>query len=211
MALDAIADVYPDSVYHVKIAVADVSDGIFDSGVFLGIESMCADSTLAPLTYFYYLLNPKTEQINSVTVFNTTRYARSFHWDFGDGYTTNQRNPPPHTYQSAGTYTITLTANNYCCSDSYSETVTIDAPNSISELAENGFTVYPNPVGDDLYVRAENGEVAVVNLFDITGKLVESFSFTSELTINTSAYAAGVYFINIETGNQSITDKLLKK
>ncbi len=31
-------------------------------------------------------------------------------WDFGDGTTSTQKNPPPHTYNTEGEYTLTLTA-----------------------------------------------------------------------------------------------------
>lgn len=32
-----------------------------------------------------------------------------WHWDFGDGNTSNLQNPPPHTYASSNTYTVSLT------------------------------------------------------------------------------------------------------
>ena len=34
--------------YHVKIVIADVVDAVFDSGIFLGIESLCGDGLLEP-------------------------------------------------------------------------------------------------------------------------------------------------------------------
>ena len=40
----------------------------------------------------------------------------SWSWDFGDGNTSTQQNPT-HTYQNAGTYTVTLTATNQYGSD----------------------------------------------------------------------------------------------
>lgn len=45
-----------------------------------------------------------------VNVNNTTQGGLSFFWDFGDGYTTTQINPPPHIYSAPGNYTITLIA-----------------------------------------------------------------------------------------------------
>ncbi|MBR4230249.1 MAG: gliding motility-associated C-terminal domain-containing protein [Bacteroidales bacterium] len=42
--------------------------------------------------------------------FNNTGRGSSFHWDFGDGTTSTQRNPI-HTYTAGGVYTITLIAS----------------------------------------------------------------------------------------------------
>ena len=38
---------------------------------------------------------------------NTSRYGVTYLWDFGDGYTSNQRDPR-HTYSDPGTYDVTL-------------------------------------------------------------------------------------------------------
>jgi gliding motility-associated-like protein len=43
------------------------------------------------------------------TLPNLSVLANTFHWDFGDGDTSNQA-MPTHTWQSAGTYNVTLTA-----------------------------------------------------------------------------------------------------
>ena len=43
---------------------------------------------------------------------NTSINAVSYLWDFGDGTTDTQIDPPPHTYSVAGAYVITLTALN---------------------------------------------------------------------------------------------------
>ncbi len=42
---------------------------------------------------------------------NTSKYADSYSWDFGDGATSAEQNPS-HTYAAAGIYTVKLTATN---------------------------------------------------------------------------------------------------
>ncbi|MGN6352188.1 MAG: PKD domain-containing protein, partial [Parafilimonas sp.] len=50
----------------------------------------------------------------------------SFLWDFGDGTTSTERDPPCHKYKTTGTYTVTLSASNANCgSDVITKTITI--------------------------------------------------------------------------------------
>lgn len=46
----------------------------------------------------------------------STNSPTSWSWDFGDGGTSTEQNPT-HTYDTAGTYTVSLTASNACGSD----------------------------------------------------------------------------------------------
>ncbi|MCS7037880.1 MAG: PKD domain-containing protein [Saprospiraceae bacterium] len=55
---------------------------------------------------------------------NTSQNATSFHWNFGDGNTSNQANPT-HTYAQPGAYTVTLRAENACGSVEFSIRVEI--------------------------------------------------------------------------------------
>jgi gliding motility-associated-like protein len=62
----------------------------------------------------------------TVTLTNTsTSGPWDFLWDFGDGTTSTDRDVPPHTYATFGTYTIKLTVRDNDCIDEHIETVTI--------------------------------------------------------------------------------------
>ena len=59
---------------------------------------------------------------------NSCLTTTTFLWDFGDGTTSTAASPPCHTYPSAGTYTVTLTASNPACgSDIKTKQVTVRA------------------------------------------------------------------------------------
>jgi len=60
----------------------------------------------------------------TVTLVNTSVYAESYLWDFGDGTTSTETNPT-HTYTSDSLYIITLTASNLISSSEYSNIVPI--------------------------------------------------------------------------------------
>lgn len=60
----------------------------------------------------------------SVSFTNSSRYATSYSWDFGDGSTSTQESPS-HTYASAGIYTVILTATNSVGSSSTQQELTV--------------------------------------------------------------------------------------
>ena len=93
--------------YHIKFVIADASDGVFDSGLLITSDLYQVDGIAAPTTSFkQYTCD------NTVTVENTSKYADTYVWDFGDGTKYDQKEPPPHTYSVPGNYKITLKASN---------------------------------------------------------------------------------------------------
>ena len=67
--------------------------------------------------------------LGNATVFtNTTGDGNEFTWNFGDGTTVvNNDGTVEHTYAAAGTYTVTLTVDNYGLENIYTEQIMINA------------------------------------------------------------------------------------
>jgi len=203
--LEAWALVVPDSIYHVKIAVADAGDGILDSGVFLSIESLCGSKDLPVTASGGAVING-----NVVNFQNSSRYASQFHWDFGDGTTSTARFPS-HTYANlAGqSYTVTLTASNFCCSDTYVMTVgnaSSTAP-SFTEVCH----LYPNPANGKLIIELKNQANAKVSIEDMTGKVLVSETIQHEKAIDLSNYGAGIYLLRLESERNSYVTKVINQ
>ncbi len=81
---------------------------------------------------------------------NKSVAADSYVWDFGDEATSTEKNPS-HTYATAGSYKVTLTASNGKESDLYSQDITV-------EVGEGGslINVGDNTISDWDAVPAEN-------------------------------------------------------
>jgi gliding motility-associated-like protein len=70
---------------------------------------------------------------------NSSVGAYTYHWDFGDGETSNNPAVTAHTYAVAGTYEITLTVSSSTCESSYTVTVQINPGPPILD-----FTYFPS-------------------------------------------------------------------
>lgn len=90
------------------------------------------DDPKNPVASFQYAIDQ--DDFLKVTFTNFSQNATSYAWNFGDGGTSTEANPV-HTYASAGTYTIVLTAKNAAnASADYSQTIEIKDPNSALAL-----------------------------------------------------------------------------
>ena len=63
----------------------------------------------------------------AVSFQNLSTDANYFHWYFDDGTSSIDSTPSPKNYQTGGTYTITLIADNNYCADTSSRSITIDS------------------------------------------------------------------------------------
>ena len=83
------------------------------------------------------------------------------------------------------------------------------APTTVSDFSQDDFSVYPNPVRSGEPVRFSS-QVMQVEIFDIAGKLIQSFVNTS--SVETDGMNRGVYLMRIQSENGEIqTNKLIVK
>ena len=76
-----------------------------------------------------------------------------------------------------------------------------------------GMKVYPNPAQNVLNITVDNGDLPdSYVIYNSIGQLVANAKISTEanLTIDTSAYSNGMYFIKIDKGNESKTIKFIK-
>lgn len=164
--------------YTVSLTVTAVGGGVNTA---IKVDSI----VVHPRAQAYFVVQPAEVVVPSQPVFtyNLSTFANSFWWDLGDGSTSTELNPV-HYYQAAGTYAITLAANNeWNCPDTFRLADAVTGTQSGDLQFPNAFTpgnsgptdgVYdPKSYENDFFFPVYAGVVDYhLQVFDRWGELV---------------------------------------
>lgn len=97
--------------------------------------------------------------------------------------------------------------------------ITFDAsPLNIVEPITSTVGIYPNPTDGvvTLNISNETATEFVVNIYNVTGAIVKTTTYPSNdgmlnERIDLSSYVKGIYMLRINSGNNVITKKIIKK
>jgi hypothetical protein len=133
---------------------------------------------------------------------NTSAFASSFVWDFGDGETSTEISPV-HTYLNPGTYTVQLIAT--ACERADTAVSVITVPGSVG-LVERPqpleLAVYPNPVGSILHLVYLPFRTAEYRIVSVTGSTVASGKLQrASSSIDVAAVPEGTYILQLLAPN----------
>ncbi len=156
---------------------------------------------------------------NQLITFNTSREAANIIWDFGDGNSSNDREPV-HTYLDTGNFTITLLATNDCGSDEFEQVVVVEMDSlatSVSPDLSFEFELFPNPNNGSFFISWNSLSDREVDftLTDFQGKTI----FSQKREIKSGRWkesfffphlSVGVYKLNISSGGQIWSQQWLK-
>lgn len=134
----------------------------------------------------------------------------SWAWTFEGGTPGTSTLPNPEiSYSVPGTYRVILSATNSDGSNTNTKNgyITVATASGIDDAGESTVRIYPNPVTDLLTVICE--EDFSVRLLDIDGKMILKIKNRHE--IDMSAVKPGIYILEINTGNEHLRQKLVKK
>ncbi|GAA0871888.1 hypothetical protein GCM10009117_10340 [Gangjinia marincola] len=81
---------------------------------------------------------------------------------------------------------------------------------STPDLFDQQFKVYPNPMQDQLTITKNTSEPATITLTSLSGKQILQQVIHNSTVLDTSALAAGVYFLTVVENNQKKVFKLIK-
>jgi hypothetical protein len=81
---------------------------------------------------------------------------------------------------------------------------------SLNDLLNSELSIYPNPASTYFTISTSTNTEKTVELRNVNGQLVSTSTSTDlEITINTESMAAGVYMLNINTADYSVTRKVV--
>jgi Zn-dependent metalloprotease len=134
----------------------------------------------------------------------STGSIASWHWDFGDGDTSNFASPN-HVFAAIGTYHVCLTATDiYGCRNTTCQDIQIIDLGIHASATLTGISVYPNPVNNSMFIRFNSSDKNLkLTLADVIGQTVSSkemkeTSAGAQLEWNLSSLAPGSYTLVIE-------------
>jgi PKD repeat protein len=209
IASDLDSEPVPDYCNNVRYGQVEDYAIIVQNATAAPVADFTADSTLVCLG------NVKFTDLSANT-------PSSWLWDFGDGTTSNVKNPS-HQYTSNGNFTVKLTATNPAGSNTKikSNYITVNntlcGGNAISENSEteNLFTFYPNPARDYIvinYLQENHSNNSLqLELINITGQIVlkNSTAINNKTEISISGLAKGLYFLKISDGDITEVKKII--
>ena len=112
----------------------------------------------------------------------------------------------------ANPFTITVTAEDDTTIQNYTVTVTrANSGSGISETTMGEINIYPNPTTGQLTINNEQLTINNVEIYDIYGRNVHSFTRSLVHSINISHFPSGIYFVKIQTELGEVVKKVVKE
>jgi gliding motility-associated-like protein len=184
--ITSTAAIVPCQTYHIKFAIADATDGAYDSGVFIQYDGLsCANAPTVTATAAPSSCSANTGSA-SVSAIGLT--PSSYSWQPGGQTTSSITAQPP------GTYTCVMSFSSACTTFTQAQTVTITSPGVAPTVAVNSNTPC---VGNTLSLTSTSNGTT----YSWTGP--NSFSSPSQnpSISNVTSAAAGIYTLVV--GNAS--------
>jgi hypothetical protein len=101
------------------------------------------------------------------------------------------------------------TPNYYCADNFYVGAAEVGIQESIASIKVNA---YPNPTQNSVTLQIGSNEIYNVTLMDYTGKIISQISnVVNGQVVNLSGYTNGLYILQLQSGNETITKRIVKQ
>ncbi len=160
-----------------------------------------------PIADFSYSIDNGTIQI-----IDNSSNVNFYFWNFGDGTSSQAAGNITHTFDTTGTYTITLIGSNNCGPSTFETTVNIIST-SLGNLNEwKDVSIFPNPTNDFLRIDfgKKQSDTNTIHFINSLGQLIFSKKVESVMEeINVSNFPKGIYFIKIMDGKSEFVKRIV--
>lgn len=194
-------DRLPDTYYH---KVGDQTDKFNESYY----------HELAKLAMAFFATKSVVVSINNkVTQNNEVLTAQeegaSYQWiDCGKDLPISGATGKTYTATKNGKYAVEITQSSCTVISDCYEVTTLD----ITDFAQAGFKIFPNPVMSKLNIKLTDFDNAVLDLVAINGKSIYKKSITKKrFSVDVSQLASGVYFAKLNVDGRLVIEKIIKE
>ena len=188
-------------------------------------DQNCVSSDASTVTEILDAIPSFTSSSDHFTVVftNTSQYATSYSWDFGDGSFSTDENPIhvyPWTNQDSMLYTVTLTATNDCGDiDVINDSVRAGQLVGVTELElANMVNVYPNPNNGlfNVSVKTDGAQEMSVEVMDVRGARVFTQTYgqvSGEVNreVSLANAAKGIYLVKVTLDGETAVYRISVK
>jgi hypothetical protein len=150
-----------------------------------------------------------TKNGTEIAFINSSTFADSFLWNFGDGETSTEIEPV-HDYQNNNVYTTQLVADNCGISDTFSMELMIQVV-ATNDLLKSQVRIYPSPTKGLVNIEFELEEMVRVKVTDVNGRVVYQGKNISSPGVQFELRGnAGLYFVQVANKSNTQLYKLIK-
>jgi lysophospholipase L1-like esterase len=121
------------------------------------------------------------------------------------------------TVASGVKYSTNCTGSTATTTQAVTASTSFFADSAVDGLAKNNLLLHPNPARDNVLMEVNNSHTGrmLVQVLDPSGIVHTTYSFqkdgnSTQVTLSVAGFAPGLYFIRIQIGNWSKTEKLMK-
>ncbi len=183
------ACVFYASIFHKSPVTSSFTSGLPAADV-NNMKRIAARVTLDSFTKwnqygnYTYSNFTKIQTGNTVNFTNTSVYATSYAWAFGDGNTSTSTSPT-NTYATNGTYQVKMTATNACFSETKIDTVIIGPTNINNILSDNHYiTISSSGEGKIVIRNTDNIHNYTIDIYDINGRAIRNYTIGANAILN---------------------------
>ena len=146
---------------------------------------------------------------SDVDFFNTGSYGLAYEWNFGDG-TTSEENEPVHQFSTSGMYTVTLTARDGDCADTFTQDVLVGST-GIAASTRDGVSAWTEGSQFVVQWQVDGANGITAEVVDAAGRSLAvrtTRGGVGRLVMSGQDLPSGVYFVRVRTADAERTFKL---